>query len=290
MKMTTIKLSAPAKVNLFLAITGLLPDGYHALETVFQAISLADTVELAPRPTGLELISDSLAVPTGPENLCWRAAELLARTTGTTQGVTLHLQKQIPLGAGLGGGSSDAAAVLLGLNQLWGLGLTSAELEQVGAKLGADVAFFIRGGTALGRGKGEALLALPTPTLSLVVAWPAVGLSTPAVYQAWDRLPTTGATQLAALLAALEADDPAQLSGCLRNDLEPAALGLCAACGMLKEHLLSLGCLGAQVTGSGSAVFGIVASAAQAAAVAAQLTQQGFQARAVRALRAGEAL
>lgn len=266
-----IRLTAPAKVNLFLAVRGVRPDGYHQLETIFQAIDLTDEIELDLLPEGIRVSSDHPDLPIGEENLCRRAAALLQQRMASQKGVEIRLTKQIPIGAGLGGGSSNAAAVLRGLSRLWELDLKEHALQQLGASLGADVAFFLRGGTALGRGRGEFLSPLPTPRLWLVIAWPKVALSTRLVYQAWDEQPSYGAVELAELAQAIEADDPARIAGALRNDLEAATLRLCPACGELKRRLLAAGALGAMVSGSGSAVFGIAESASEAAEVAGRL-------------------
>lgn len=266
-----IRLTARAKVNLFLAVRGVRPDGCHELETVFQALDLADEIELELQPEGLRVSSHHPDLPDGEENLCWRAAALLQQRMASQKGVELRLTKRIPVGAGLGGGSSDAAAVLRGLNRLWELDLDEQALQQLGASLGADVAFFLRGGTALGRGRGEFLSPLPTPQLRLVIAWPKVALSTRLVYQAWDAQPSQGEAELAEMAQAIEADDPARIAGALRNDLEAATLRLCPACGELKQRLLAAGALGAMVSGSGSAVFGIAESESAAEEVAGRL-------------------
>jgi len=155
---------ACAKVNLHLEVLRRRPDGYHEVETVLQTVGLHDTIHLVPRPRGVSLLCDAPNVPAGEDNLCMRAARALLAATERESppgGVRIDLYKSIPVAAGFGGGSSDAAATLVGLNRFWGLGLSTERLATVAAGLGADVAFFIRGGTALARGRGDRLEALP---------------------------------------------------------------------------------------------------------------------------------
>jgi 4-diphosphocytidyl-2-C-methyl-D-erythritol kinase len=269
-----IRISAPAKVNLFLAVRGRREDGFHELESVFQAIELADEVEFQPRPEGIRISADWPGLPDGEDNLCWRAANLLMEETGARRGVEIRLHKRIPPGAGLGGGSSDAAAVLLALNRLWELNLSAEALGRLAASLGADVAFFLKGGTALGRGRGEVLSSLPTPDLWFVLAWPEENLSTAQVYRAWDEQPAAGEASLEEMLEAVKSNDSRRTAACLRNDLEEAAMRLCPPIEGLKKELLEAGCLGAQVSGSGSAVFGIAQDENHAGEIAAVLSRQ----------------
>ncbi|NIM04690.1 MAG: 4-(cytidine 5'-diphospho)-2-C-methyl-D-erythritol kinase [Armatimonadetes bacterium] len=285
-----IRMVAPAKVNLFLAIQCRRADGFHELETVFQAIDLADVIELETSPEGIHMTSDWPGLPAGKGNLCWRAAALLAESAGTSKGVEIRLNKKIPPGAGLGGGSSDAAAVLLGLNRLWELHLSPEELQTRAASLGADVSFFLQGGTALGKGRGEVLSALPTPHLWFVIGWPGVTLSTSAVYQDWDKQPSAGNTKLSEMLSALEATEASGIAAALRNDLEDTTLRLCPACAELKSTLLERGCSGALVSGSGAAVFGIARDKELADEVTAALSRRGLWARSASSLSSSETL
>lgn len=285
-----IRVLAPAKVNLFLAVKGRRPDGSHELETIFQAIDLADVIELELLPSEIRLTSDRPGLPAGEGNLCWRAAALLREKAGTQKGATIRLRKEIPVGAGLGGGSSDAAAALVGLNRLWELDLATEDLQDCAAQLGADVPFFLQGGTALGKGRGEVLSPLPTPDLRLVVAWPKTTLSTALVYQAWDEQPGQGAVSLEEMLEAVQKNDPAQIAASLRNDLEAAAMRLCPACAAVKEDLLRAGGLGALVSGSGSAVFGIARDERHADEMAASISaREDLWIRKAKSLRSGEA-
>jgi len=173
-------LDAPAKLNLFLEVTGRRPDGYHLLDSVFQAIDLCDTVELA-RADRISLSVEGGSAPSGPANLAWRAAERLG------VGASIRLVKRIPAGAGLGGGSSDAAAVLRGLNRLYGLKLPAEELRRHAVALGADVPFFLAGGLARCRGIGDEVEPLPDPPARrFLLVLPALETSTAAVYAALD--------------------------------------------------------------------------------------------------------
>lgn len=175
---------APAKLNLFLHITGRYADGYHALQTAFQLIDHCDRVGIAVREDGRIERPVGLAEVPPERDLTVRAARLLQAHTGVRAGAELHIVKRIPTGGGLGGGSSDAATVLLALNALWRTGLTLPALAQLGLQLGADVPVFVQGQTAWGEGRGERLTALPTPPRWFLVIHPAVHVSTSEVFQA----------------------------------------------------------------------------------------------------------
>ena len=178
-------IDAPAKINLGLAILGRRADGYHDLLSVFEAISWSDRLTLSRAPEGITLACPGSDLPSGPENLVWRAADLVRRRFGISRGVRIVLDKRIPAGAGLGGGSSDAAATVRGLDRLWEIGASEDELAEVCAVLGSDVPFFLRAalggnGTAIVEGRGEIVTPLPAQeTLHMVVAAPPVHVSTP---------------------------------------------------------------------------------------------------------------
>jgi 4-diphosphocytidyl-2-C-methyl-D-erythritol kinase len=182
-----LALPAPAKLNLFLHITGRRPDGYHLIESVFQLIDWADSIDLILRPDGLisrEDLDSSLALP--PDDLCTRAARALQQTSGCALGAHIRLRKSIPAQAGMGGGSSDAATCLLGLNRLWNLSWPLSKLEQIGLSLGADVPFFLRGRNAWVSGIGEQIAPLPEGILQahqhFAIIKPPNGLPTPAIF------------------------------------------------------------------------------------------------------------
>ena len=290
-----IKLAAPAKVNLGLRIVGCREDGYHLIESLFAPITLCDdlSVEYAPaKRTTVELLVEidpaapaSLAesVPTGPENLAARAASSFLEATGETAAIRIRLHKRIPAGGGLGGGSSDAAAVLRALAQLRPGRLSPEMLAQQAVALGADVPFFLVAQPALVRGIGEKIQPIPgIPTLSLILGHPGEPLSTPEVFRAWDALPSAltpspaGSTMraLSGLLTGASADAAGLaevLGGLLENDLEPAAVRLCPPVRRLQEDLSRAGALATGMSGSGATVFGVFADGSSAAAGLEQL-------------------
>ncbi|RKO67911.1 4-(cytidine 5'-diphospho)-2-C-methyl-D-erythritol kinase [Desulfofundulus salinus] len=263
---------ARAKINLTLDITGLLPDGYHELETVMQSIALCDRLVFSPRPQGIELQTDSPLLPSGPENLVYRAAELLQRVTGCRQGVHIFLSKNIPVAAGLGGGSADAAATLAALNQLWSLGLSREELLVLAAKLGADVPFCLVGGTVLARGKGELLTPLkPLPPLGVVLVTPPLAASTAQIYREYDRLLPGIHPDTPAMVAAIERQDVPAVAALLENTLEPVTTSLYPQVTAVKEALKAAGALGVVMSGSGPTVFGLSRDEEEARRVAGRL-------------------
>jgi 4-diphosphocytidyl-2-C-methyl-D-erythritol kinase len=275
----------PAKINLHLAVGPVRPDGYHELVTVFQAVSLYDELTATPARTLTLAVSGEGAdeLPTGGDNLAWRAAELLARQAGVDAAVHLELAKAIPVAAGLAGGSADAAAALVACDALWGTGLPRSEMIELAAQLGADVAFCLVGGTALGTGRGERL----TPVLAggrwhWVLAVAHGGLSTPAVYAELDRLRAqAGASDPAAvgpasgLINAMRVQDPEQLGKLLASDLQPAALSLRPPLRQTLQAAVELGALGAVVSGSGPTCALLARSEEHAVRLAAALAGAG---------------
>ena len=181
-----LQLKAPAKVNRFLHITGQRPDGYHLLQTVFQLIDLEDHVTLDYRADGAIIRTNGPTNVKPEDDLVIRAAQLLKKTTNTSLGCDIHLQKNIPMGAGLGGGSSDAATVLWGLNEMWGTGLTRQELMNLGVQLGADVPFFLLGQNAFAEGIGEILHPIELPETTLLVIYPKVHIPTVDIFKSPD--------------------------------------------------------------------------------------------------------
>jgi len=287
----SLTVRAPAKVNLFLAVRGERPDGYHEVETVLQAVSLWDELILR-RGRGITVTCGNPDVPSGDNNLCCRAARLLAERTGhdiEAAGVAIVLRKNIPMQAGLGGGSSDAAATLVGLNRLWGLRLRRQELIQIAAEIGADVPFFIHGGAALGTGRGERLQRLaPGPVLHMVVANRGPGVSTAWAYSRWR--PGARGPSLRRTLAALGAGSPDAVAAALRNDLEAAVLPHRSDIAELKARLMEAGAVGTLMCGSGSAVFGLFQTPRAAQDIAQSVCKNGIWARVVRSIRGGAAL
>lgn len=257
---TLYDLPAPAKINLFLHLTGRRADGYHLLESVCMLLDWCDTLHVELRASGAIARTDlGGGAPLPALDLCLRAALALRAATGCRLGAQIALHKKIPLQAGLGGGSSDAATTLLALNRLWRLRLPRAALEHIGNGLGADVAFFLRGSNALVRGAGECITPLSgaqrLPAAHFAVVKPAAGLATAAVFSA-AQLPCAVAAATIAGFAATPFDFG-------RNDLQPAAQVLCPAVAQAIEWLAQRGLQG-RMTGSGSAVFAHLPDSVQA--------------------------
>lgn len=252
---------APAKLNLFLHVTGRRPDGYHTLQTLFQFLDVGD--ELRFDLTGDGRIARANLLPGVPEDrdLCVRAARLLQAASGTTQGAVIHLDKRLPLGGGLGGGSSDAATTLLALNELWGCNLAPEALAALGLTLGADVPVFVRGHAAWAEGVGEILTPADPPERWVVVLAPAVAVSTAQVFAAFDREHDLTPYSPAITIRDFHA-------GRGRNDLEPVVRRLYPE---VDNALKWLGKFGdARMTGSGACVFLPVADEASGRAILAQ--------------------
>lgn len=270
--MEKIVLLARAKLNLTLDILGRRADGYHEIETVMQSVTLADTVRLRRREQpGVALRCSDPSLPAGPENLAFRAAQAFFRASGREDaGVAVELIKRIPSGAGLAGGSADAAAVLAGLNRMLDAAFSPARLCGLGASLGADIPFCLTGGTQIARGIGERLFPAPTlPECAIVVAKPAESVSTAAAYAAFDRLTAPVRPDLAGLTAGLAAGDLRAVGRCLGNVFEQA--GVPAAVPAIRSVMKQAGALGSCMTGSGSAVCGLFEGKAQARLCAGRL-------------------
>jgi 4-diphosphocytidyl-2-C-methyl-D-erythritol kinase len=260
---------APAKLNLGLRITGRRGDGYHQLDSLFVPIDLADELEVELAPAGCASVALVLAgggrdLPPGAENLATRAAREFLDAAELRVGVTLRLAKRIPVAAGLGGGSSDAAAALRGLAELCPGALAPAELAALALRLGADVPYFLDPRPARVRGIGEQVEPVALPGLWLLLAHPGVGLSTAEVYRAWDAL--GGPAAPVARLRLPGADAGAVSAIDLGNDLEPAAVRLCPPIARLRAALQDLEPLGVGMSGSGPTLFGVFASRADAEA------------------------
>jgi 4-diphosphocytidyl-2-C-methyl-D-erythritol kinase len=266
-------LVAPAKLNLYLRVLGCRPDGYHELETVFERIDLADELTLEPARAGLSLTCDDPSLTCGPANLILKAARLLRDATGCRQGARIRLRKRIPIAAGLGGGSSDAAATLRGLNRLWGLGLSRAALTPLATELGADVPFFLAGSAcALGRGRGDVCRPLPLRrVLHHVLVVPDAQLSTREVFQGGAWRLTAAKPSSTMVLHALRNGSLSELAEGLWNDLEPEAIRRCPRISLIQSTLRRLGCLAVRVSGSGPSVYGLCRDRAQAQHIAARL-------------------
>jgi 4-diphosphocytidyl-2-C-methyl-D-erythritol kinase len=279
---------APAKVNLLLGVGAVRPDGYHDVETVLAALDLADEVTLEVAPAlRLRRDPDPGFPPTA--DLAWRAAVALAAALGRAPDLAMDLRKAIPVAAGLGGGSSDAAAVLVGACTLWGVDPTDPRVTDVARSLGADVAFFLAGGVALFDGRGDRhVRALAAPELDVVLVNPGVEAPTAAVYEAFDAGPTARPGTLAQLEAALASGDRRGVAEALGNNLGTAAEVVApSVASALRELAAAPGVLGAQVSGSGATVFGIAVDASAARDAASSLQRPGWWTHATRTVQRG---
>jgi len=256
----TITLPAFAKINLYLRILGKRPDGYHDLDTALQTISLHDTIRfVSSESSRVGLTTGDRSLSTGEENLIMRAAAALKDRFGCQKGAQLRLQKRIPLQAGLGGGSANAAVTLLGLNRLWQLDAPRSELLKIAANLGADVPFFLLGGTARAAGVGSQLTQLAdAPEKFLLVIKPNASISTAAAYTAWDEHSLTTQNPKT-ILSSSRSADVLDHSGLLHldNDFAAVAFDLEPEIFRAKAALISAGAQAVLLAGSGSAIFGI---------------------------------
>ncbi len=266
------------KINLCLEILGRRDDGFHELRTVFQTVSLADELTV-------ELGGDSIRVrvpeggaPEGPENLCWRAAEEYRGLRGWPDGVTITLRKRVPSGAGLGGGSSNAAATLVALAELDHRPPAADELKRIAAKLGSDVAFFIEGGTALGSGRGEQIERLPDAEgLNIVLAMPDLHVSTPEAYGLLEPGDFTDGSRAQTMAAAIgRGADASEIASHIHNGFRRAVTQRWPAMGDTLRALDEAGAIRAEVSGSGAACFGLFAGEASASDAAEELARRGM--------------
>ncbi|MGG2057322.1 4-(cytidine 5'-diphospho)-2-C-methyl-D-erythritol kinase [Lysinibacillus pakistanensis] len=255
---------APAKINLTLDVLYKRPDNYHEVEMVMTTVDLADRISLESREDGtIEIISTDNFVPNDHRNFAYQAARLIKDTYGIGQGVSITIEKEIPIAAGLAGGSSDAAATLKGLNELWNLGLSIDELAELGAKIGSDVSFCVYGGTALATGRGEKIQELPAPpNCWVVLAKPKIGVSTAEVYGGLkvEGLEHPNTKQM---IRAIEMEDYELLCSSLGNVLETVTFKLHPEVVMLKEQMKRFGADATLMSGSGPTVFGLVDSEAR---------------------------
>ena len=279
-------LKAPAKINLGLDVTGRRPDGYHDVAMVMQSLTLHDRVTLEAfsdsqggwrtgpdEKTGTISIRCNLPfIPTDKSNLAYKAAAALMEAKGVTDHLVIELDKRIPVAAGLAGGSTDAAAVLDGVNRLFGLGCSDEELRKIGAGIGADIPFCLMTGTAKAEGIGDILTPLPPmPACGLLLIKPSFSVSTKAVYQALDASPISEHPAIDPIIEALSEGDLDALAGRLGNVLETVTAAQYPVIGELKEALKAEGALNALMSGSGPTVYGIFRTKEKAHAVREKL-------------------
>ena len=271
-----MRLLSPAKINLFLYVTGKRADGYHTVRTLMCGIGLNDEITLSFGKGETTCDCNHPDVPSGTANIAQRAAELFLTITGKKddsrhESVAISIKKRIPVGAGLGGGSSNAASVLLGLNRHYGYPLSKETLLSIGASLGADVSFFIYGGPALAGGIGDILEPAPDiPPFRVVIVYPGVVVSTESVYKNLNLGLTNHEKENKKILFNENTFDPV---ASLHNDLEAAAMMLCPDIGSAREALKAAGAEGVLMSGSGSSVFGIFFDDIRAAAAERSLTR-----------------
>lgn len=250
---------ARAKINLTLDVQHKRSDGYHEVEMVMQSVDFCDYLSLSPRSdTMIQIHSAALFMPTDDRNLAYRAAEVLHKQLGITRGVTIDIDKRIPISAGLGGGSADAAAVLRGLNTMWELGLSIEELQTIAAEIGSDVPFCIRGGTAVATGRGEMIETVQeSPSLWVILAKPSVAVSTADVYSALDVEGIVYHPRAADMLQALHHASILEVAEIAGNVLEDVTLVMYPEVARVKEHMQRLGSQVTLMSGSGPTVFGL---------------------------------
>ena len=283
-----IKRKAYAKINLALDVTSRRDDGYHEVRMIMQTVDLYDTLTFeafAPEAgeEQIRITTDSGELSNGPDNLIYRAARAILDHAGASEGVSIHLEKRIPIAAGMAGGSTDAAATFHGINELLGLGYTTQQLCEMGVKIGADVPYCILGGTALAEGIGEILTGLPeAPKLPLVIAKPEAGMATVSVYRDLDRIagwdgeePATGVgldhPDVDGMLEAIRRGDADGMVRRLGNVLEEVTIPRLPIVGKIKDELAAAGASGVLMSGSGPTVFAVFDTAEQAEQAAGYL-------------------
>lgn len=258
--MNSIELKARAKINLSLDVLGKRTDGYHDLRMIMQTVELHDKVQLEVIDTGIEIICDSAAVPAGKGNIAFKAAELMINECGIKKGIRIRIEKNIPVAAGLAGGSTDAAAVMKGMDRLFGLKLGQAELMAMGKKIGADVPYCIAGGTMLAEGIGEVLTELPGfGGVDIILVKPRIEVSTAWVYKSLILENIASRPETALLIDAIRERRLDVLAANMVNVLETVTTREYKIIDEIKEKLVGLGAVGSMMSGSGPTVFGIFA-------------------------------
>lgn len=273
----TLTRKAYAKINLGLDVVRRLENGYHEVRMIMQTVGIYDVLTFTAAQSGIRITTDSGKLPVGEDNLIYRAAQLLIEEGNVSAGVDIHLEKHIPIAAGMAGGSSDAAATLLGLNELFSLGSSDEQLRQLGVRIGADVPYCITGGTALAEGIGELLTPLPpTPQCVLLVAKPDIQVSTKYVYEHLDAGNSWQHPDIDGMRRSIENGDLSGVIARLGNVLETVTIEAYPVIDRIKREMVSGGAMGSLMSGSGPTVFGIYDSREQARAVRDSLERQGL--------------
>lgn len=271
-----MEVKAYGKINLTLDVVGRRDDGYHLLDSVMQTISVWDDLEIQrSRQPGVHLQCDLESLPTDSRNTAFQAAELFLADQGLqNEGVDISIKKHVPSRAGMGGGSADAAAVLRGLNEMFGTGLATEKLMGLGAKVGADVPFCVAGGAARCTGIGEDVEPIsPMPDCRIVVCKPPIGMSTPEAYATLDQYPLSDTQATPKMMEAMAAGDLRLIGKCVANRFDETMQ--LAQVGTLKRTMLDAGALGSMMTGSGSCVYGIFETERQAREAMGRLSGMG---------------
>lgn len=256
--MNEYQLKAYAKINLGLDVVRRLENGYHEVKMVMQTVGIYDELTLKRRESGIVVTTDSGELPTNEDNLIYKAAKLMTERYGIKAGVSIHLQKNIPIAAGMAGGSTDAAATMKGMNELFDLGCTKQELMELGVQIGADVPYCVMGGTALAEGIGEKLTALtPAPDCFVLVAKPDINVSTKYVYEHLDAAGVEKHPDIDGMVKAIEEGSLQGVLDRMENVLEGVTVPAYPIIDTIKNRMKELGALNSLMSGSGPTVFGI---------------------------------
>lgn len=276
--MNQIELKALAKINLGLDVLGRRENGYHDVRMVMQSIYLYDEVKIEKTEApGIALASNLSFLPTGEGNIAYKAAQLLTEEFEIGEGVKITLNKHIPVAAGLAGGSSNAAAVLFGMNRMFRLGLTREELMARGVRLGADVPYCIMRGTVLAEGIGEELSVLPAmPKCTVLIAKPPVSVSTKVVYEALDAKEIVEHPDIDGIIEGLKKHSLKQVAACMGNVLEDVTIPMHPVIDRIKQEMIDAGALNAMMSGSGPTVFGLFESRAAAREVQRRIREKSL--------------
>ena len=273
----TIRREAFAKINLGLDVVRKLPNGYHEVRMIMQTVGICDVLTFRKASSGIHLTVDNEELPTDGNNLIYKAARLLLDAAGIDSGVSITLEKHIPIAAGMAGGSTDAAAALLGINELYEIGYDTDALKQLGVKIGADVPYCIQGGTALAEGIGEILSTLPAPPeCHLVIAKPDIHVSTKFVYENLKANELEIHPDIDGMIEGLKKGDLKAITARLGNVLETVTIPTYPIVDTIKKSMLESGAEGALMSGSGPTVFGIFTEADKAKLAAREIELSGL--------------
>ena len=279
--MESITLKAPAKINLALDVTGKRDNGYHDVRMIMQQIDLCDELTIIKNVTGtgrqIRIETDSKELPLNEDNLIYKAASILMEKCGIDEGVSISLKKKIPIAAGMAGGSTDAAAVLKGMNILFDAGLSDSRLRELGVKIGADIPYCLMGGTALAEGIGEILTPLKSmPDCTILIAKPETGISTKYVYTRIDSVGVNKHPDIDGMIEAIDKGDIRGISSRLLNVLENVTVEKYPVIETIKQEMVKKGALGALMSGSGPTVFSLFNDRKKAESCAKNIEKSGI--------------